>query len=524
MLKNKKLIWIIVIALVLSAGGYYAYITYFQPAETEAAEPPQVQTAVARRGDMIVYASGIGSVTPVTEIGLGFSSSGTLAELMVAVGDKVQKGDVLARLQTNNTEASIASSVTSAQLSVLEAQQSLDSIYFDWEMQAAQALLAVEEAEGNLEDLQNPALQQAEAAQALAEVQDAVDAAQLAYDRTQLTASQANIDDAYADMLIAQQSLERAQENFDRYADRPADNIQRAQAQSQLSAAQQKFDTAAANYNAMIGTSSKLEQTLAVADLAVAEAQLVKAQQAWDDAQYGATPGEIALAQAELNAVQSELGRIKDGPDPDDIELAEIKLANAEAKLLSAEEEQITIDLFAPMDGTILSIEAFVGESVGTGAIINLADLSLPVLQVYLDEIDMDKISVGFEVEVIFDAIPDETFMGQVIQVDPSLATIQNSQLVAALVQLDTFAKPQTLPVGLNASVDVIGGRAENAVLVPVEALRELGPEEYAVFVMENGEPKLRVVSVGLVDFTSAEILAGLEVGEVVTTGIVETE
>jgi multidrug efflux pump subunit AcrA (membrane-fusion protein) len=78
--------------------------------------------------------------------------------------------------------------------------------------------------------------------------------------------------------------------------------------------------------------------------------------------------------------------------------------------------------------------------------------------------------------------------------------------------------------VGLNASVDIIGGRTENAVLVPVEALREPGLDEYAVFVVENGEPTLRIVQVGLIDFVSAEIISGLEAGEVVTTGIVETE
>jgi multidrug efflux pump subunit AcrA (membrane-fusion protein) len=77
--------------------------------------------------------------------------------------------------------------------------------------------------------------------------------------------------------------------------------------------------------------------------------------------------------------------------------------------------------------------------------------------------------------------------------------------------------------VGSNASVDVIGGRAENAILVPVEAVREIAPGEYAVFVMEDGEPKLRVVTVGLMDYSSAEITSGLEAGEVVTTGVVET-
>jgi multidrug efflux pump subunit AcrA (membrane-fusion protein) len=99
-------------------------------------------------------------------------------------------------------------------------------------------------------------------------------------------------------------------------------------------------------------------------------------------------------------------------------------------------------------------------------------------------------------------------------------------QVVRTLVSLDadSFAKPLSLPVGLNASVDIIGGRAENAVLVPVEALRELGPEEYAVFVVEDGEPTLRIVEVGLIDFVSAEIISGLDAGEIVTTGIVETE
>jgi hypothetical protein len=41
---------------------------------------------------------------------------------------------------------------------------------------------------------------------------------------------------------------------------------------------------------------------------------------------------------------------------------------------------------------------------------------------------------------------------------------------------------------------------------------------------MEGSEPKLRVVTVGLMDYTSAEITSGLEAGEIVTTGIVATQ
>jgi HlyD family secretion protein len=83
---------------------------------------------------------------------------------------------------------------------------------------------------------------------------------------------------------------------------------------------------------------------------------------------------------------------------------------------------------------------------------------------------------------------------------------------------------PDRLMIGMNAAVEVIAARAHDAVLVPVEALRELGPEEYAVFIMEGDKPRLRAVEVGLIDFTYAEVISGLNVGEIVTTGIVETE
>ncbi len=108
--------------------------------------------------------------------------------------------------------------------------------------------------------------------------------------------------------------------------------------------------------------------------------------------------------------------------------------------------------------------------------------------------------AVGYPVEVVFDALPDLTFNGQVTLVSKSLQEISGVQAIKAVVTLDRRTSKATvsLPVGLNAAVDVIAGQATNAVLVPVEALRELDPGEYAVFVIENGQPKLRLVEVGL--------------------------
>jgi RND family efflux transporter MFP subunit len=413
--------------------------------------------------------------------------------------------------------------IAQAELDVLTAQQALDEIYETSQMATAEALKAVEDAETALEDLKASQLQQAEALQAVAEAQEALKTAYSSYNGTRSAADDNTIAEAYAELVLAKADLRDIQEKFDDYYKKPDDDLEKAALQLKLSAAQSAYDEAARYYNAVTGTGSEVDLATTAAEVAVAEAQLADAQREYERVKDGPTPGEIAVAEATLALAQTDYETLKDGPDPAEVALAEATLANARAELEVAKEEQAVIDLQAPIDGTILSIDASVGESVGSGAIITLADLSQPVLTVYLDETDMGMVEVGYEAEVIFDSLPDSTFTGHVVSVDPSLQTVSNVDTIVAQVKLDADSEAISLPVGSNASVDVIGGRVENAVLVPVEAIREIDTGEYAVFVMEDGEPKLRVVTVGLMDYTSAAITSGLEAGEIVTTGVAET-
>jgi len=341
-----------------------------------------------------------------------------------------------------------------------------------------------------------------------------------------MTAGQSNIDAAYAEMVVAKDKLKEQEELFKEVAGKSDDNLEKANRQLKLNEAQATYDSAVSYYNALTSTGSDLDKAITEATLLAAQAQLDEAQRQWDRIQGGPTPGEVALAQATLNTAQAQWEVLKQGVDPSEVALAEATLANAQANLELAQEDKAILELTAPSDGTILSIDAQVGEEISSGSIIVLADLSLPTLEVYLDETDLNKVGLNYEVEVVFDALPDDIFIGHIIQVDPSLEEVTGVNAVRVLAQLDpeSFAKPQDLPVGLTASVEVIGGRASGAVLVPVEALREISVGEYAVFVMQNGEPKLRMVTVGLMDFTSAEIIDGLEAGESVTTGIVATK
>jgi HlyD family secretion protein len=460
MLKNKKTYWIILIMILMLAGGGYYFISATTP--VEANEEPSVQTAMAREGELVVFASGAGQVVTASELKLGFDESGTLIDLNVEVGDELKVDDIIARLQTQNTQGEIDADISDAELNVIRAQQALDELYSSAEIARTNAL----------NDIATFAQQ----------VRDA----QYQLENYTLPTYLQGLDVIGAlDLMKAR--LDEASAAFEPYRYYSQYNDTRQELLEALNEAQSQYDAAVKRLNY----------------------------------EY-----ELEVADANLGVARQEYEEYQDGPAADELALAEAELANVQAKLALAQDTQVIIDLVAPMNGTVIAVDAGVGEAIGTTPIITLADLEQPLLEVYLDETDLHKVAVGYETEVVFDALPDQLFTGQVISVNPSLETVSGVQAIKVLVIIDTetLNSDTALLVGLNASVDIIAGSTDNAVLIPVEALRELSPGEYAVFVVENEEPKLRTVEVGLMDITSAEILSGLEPGEVVTTGIVETK
>ncbi|NMC79724.1 MAG: hypothetical protein GYA59_10225, partial [Chloroflexi bacterium] len=131
------------------------------------------------------------------------------------------------------------------------------------------------------------------------------------------------------------------------------------------------------------------------------------------------------------------------------------------------------------------------------------------------------------DAEVVFDAIPDTIFKGKVTRVNPSLVNSNGVQVLQGVIQLeldDTSSQSDLFIEGLTATVDIIKGSVEDALLAPVEAIHDLGDDQYGVFVVgDDGEPRLKVVEIGLSDATYVEIKSGVEENDVVTTGTVET-
>jgi multidrug efflux pump subunit AcrA (membrane-fusion protein) len=187
--------------------------------------------------------------------------------------------------------------------------------------------------------------------------------------------------------------------------------------------------------------------------------------------------------------------------------------------------------LVAPASGTVTAVSAQAGESVGSEALVTLADLEEPQVQFWVEEADLASVAPGNKVNIVFEALPDYAFPGQIINVDPMLVDVDGTPAIQSYASIDLAHQsgsghPITLLSGMNAEVEVVAGEAQNAVLVPLQALRELGPDSadqgrFAVFiVLPNGELEMRIVSVGLKDFVNAEILSGLEPGEVISLGL----
>jgi RND family efflux transporter MFP subunit len=194
------------------------------------------------------------------------------------------------------------------------------------------------------------------------------------------------------------------------------------------------------------------------------------------------------------------------------------------AKLESARVALENTRLVAPFDGEMTAVNTVLDQTVGTSPVMTIATTDNLLVRFYLDETDLDKAAVGNRVTFTFDAFPNQPVDGEVVIVEPSLQTIDGTPVVVVWASLPSetdFA----FKSGMTVEVELIAGEARGALIVPVQALRELAPGSYAVFLVgENDQLTMTPVTVGLRDFANAEILSGVKVGDVVSTGTVETK
>jgi multidrug efflux pump subunit AcrA (membrane-fusion protein) len=295
---------------------------------------------------------------------------------------------------------------------------------------------------------------------------------------------------------------------------------------------------------------ANLDALFTPASLAIYQAEVASAQIASDDAllklealesiEEGEEPPaetDLVLARARLAQAGLALGDaasaleiIESGPDALVSSLVAADgtaLARLRQIYLAFENTRLALEntrLSAPFAGTVVSLKLTPGQSVNTSPVITLADLDELQVKFYIDETDLSGVAVGNPVLYTFDAYPDTPLQGEVTSIESALQTIDGSPLVVLWGSLDAQTE-LTLLSGMSAEIEIITGEAREALLLPIQALREITPGSFAVFLVgTDGSLKLTPVTVGLRDFASAQILSGVAAGDVVSTGTVETK
>jgi RND family efflux transporter MFP subunit len=465
------------------AGWYYSSRSNVSAQTTSLQEG----TAAAGRGDLLISASGSGTLIAQAGATFGFDTSGQVTDVYVKVGDQVEAGEVLAQLDD-----------TLAQMKYEEAQQALQELY------SAASIATVK--------------------QEIATAQDTEAAARewLAY----LTSPE--VAEAEENLAIAQQALADAQAAAKANPTDSADQAVREKEQAvaflsdKLAQAQEYYENYYLPENfgeyENIGSRRHPKQVLATTVDPVTGEEVPEINEPSTD-DLAVARNDLAQAQQTISEGQAYLDILNSGVIPDNA-VGERVTAFYETQL-DLENAKSALDdtqLIAPISGIVTSLDLSVGEQTGTSPVITISQLSQPyTLDVYLEEADWDMAQVGNQVNVTFDLLPEQSYTGTVTLVYPELSPSFETSLVHLLVQLEQSLS-QDLPAGTGATVEVIGGEAKSVVLVSVDAIHKGEDRKTFVTVFQNGEQVEREVEIGLQNDTYVEVKSGLQPGEIVVT------
>lgn len=476
--RKRSRLAIVGIVLAVIIGGAW-YFTRSSAADVTAA--PELQTAKVRKGDLVITANGAGTVVPAAQVDLVFRKSGVVVEVNAMLGQPFGEGDVLAQLDDSTAQRNLES----AQREYLE--MTSQAAVTAAKQEVAEAEDAVAAARSALGWLVSPSVVTWEERVAAAEA-----ALQKAKDEG---ATADEIEKLEQDLKNSQANLTYSQ---NAYYDYLVENFVETEILKTRSG-EVTVIVKDENGDPIVNRPSELDVSMA---------------------RY-----KHELAQASLQEARWYLSALQGEEIPEDASGA--KLAALEKVRRNLEEARLDLEatrLIAPFDGTVISLDLVKGQSATSSPVLTLATTNHLMVRFYLDETDVDKAAAGNQVAFTLDAYPDSTVAGEIVMVEPALQTVDGTPAVVVWASLPEEA-PFLILSGMTVDAEVIAAEARDALIVPVQALRELSPGSYAVFVVQaGGSLRMTPVEVGLRDFANAEILSGLEVGDVVSTGTVETK
>jgi len=238
---------------------------------------------------------------------------------------------------------------------------------------------------------------------------------------------------------------------------------------------------------------------------------------------------------------------------------AQAGVSQARAALEEARSNLGKTRLTSPIDGRVVRLAVEEGEvavpgtfSKETGLLMTIADLSVVLAKVQVDETDVVRLELGDSVSVTIDAFPDTAFVGRVTKISNSAKLSQTGGASGGstdrAVDFDVEIKLDKPPAGirpdLSSTARIVTDTRKQSPAIPIIALtvrqHEDVPNEVTagastkvggtepgkkpkeregVFVVTNGVAMFRPVKVGIAGDEFFEVIEGLKTGDTVVAG-----
>jgi HlyD family secretion protein len=221
------------------------------------------------------------------------------------------------------------------------------------------------------------------------------------------------------------------------------------------------------------------------------------------------------------------------------LEIAEVDLMSSKEQLeqaralLDQQEDRLSkTRVYAPIDGTVTTLDIKVGETaiasstnIPGSSLMTIANPASIHTEVHVDEADIANVEIGQKARVYAIAYPDLPVEGVVesIAVSAKVAEGQQGQSFAIKIRL---LEPEkiTLRPGMTCRAEIFTATKGDVIAAPIQAIlveEDLTTDAISrdVFVNRNGRATKVAVEVGLSDDTYQEIVSGLSSGDEVVTG-----
>ncbi len=229
------------------------------------------------------------------------------------------------------------------------------------------------------------------------------------------------------------------------------------------------------------------------------------------------------------------------------------QVAQAQAGLQEARDNLSKTRLTAPMSGRVVRLPVEVGEvavpgtfSRETALLMTIADLSVVLAKVQVDETDVVRLHMGDSVNVTIDAFPDTSFAARVTKISNSaqLTATQTSggssdRAVDFDVEVTLENPPADIRPDLSSTAKIVTDTRKNSLALPIIALtvrenepvpNESRPQDSAtasrgkretegVFIVRDGMAFFQPVKVGIAGEEHFEVLSGLKEGDTIVAG-----